>query len=991
MTGESNFAQGVEKKDVAGEDLTTGYQPPEGIGTRIGPYKLLQAIGEGGMGAVYLAEQEQPVRRRVALKIIKPGMDTKQVIARFEAERQALALMDHPNIARVFEAGTTDSGRPYFVMELVKGIPITRFCDQEHLTARERLNLFLPVCLAVQHAHQKGVIHRDLKPSNILVALYDGVAVPKVIDFGVAKAVSQKLSERTLFTEVGQVVGTIEYMSPEQAELNNLDIDTRSDIYSLGVLLYELLTGTTPLERKKLRGATHTEMLRMIREEEPPRPSTRLSESKTSLPSIAAQRKTEPAKLTKLVRGELDWIVMKALEKDRSRRYVTANSFARDVERYLRDERVEASPPSTAYRLRKFLRRNKLKVAAAILAVGGLLLATGGLTFGLLQTRRAADVAEREATKTRAALDQVSTEKDRTQFALERLQQEQQKTREALASATRAKARTEEALNALTDDVIENLFARQPALGEAEKEFLRKILGFYEDFTREEGVTPEAQLFRAVGYLRVGSIRHHLGELKDAEAALRNARQLFVKIVADQPRAPGPRNYLGQCHNNLGNLLGVTGRLREAEAAYRDALSVQTQLVRDFPDKAEHRRDLAIHEYNLGKIFHDTGRNQEAELMTRKALGHRKKLVADFPDVAEYRRDLAQSHRQLGVLLDSTDRSKEAVLAFRAALAIWEELTRDFPDVAEYRSGLGRTCNSLGLVLNDLRRPKEAETAFRAALSHKARLASDYPTVREYRGDLANTHNSLGILLYHQGRLKEAEAAYREALTLWQKLVAENASVLDHATSLGGAYCNLGLLTRDQNRPRDALEWFGKAISTLESVVARDARHAAARRFLLTSHHGRAVALERLKRHKEALDDWDVAIKLAQGQKRSFYQWHRVDCLVSAGELSRATRAADELVAAPNTPGGACVAAACIYARCSQAVAGDAQRKEELAAHAVRLLRRAERSGFFNDKKVRDRLRTEADLDSLRQRDDFKRLFAEMPPAHEEEGPALRH
>src|SRR6185369_14777756 len=273
-------------------------------GTIIGPYKLLQQIGEGGMGIVFLAEQVHPVRRQVALKVIKAGMDTRQVVARFESERQTLSLMDHPNIARVLDAGTTNSGRPYFVMELVKGQPITQYCDEKHLTPRQRLELLLPVCQAIQHAHQKGIIHRDIKPTNILVAEYDNQPVPKVIDFGVAKAISQSLTEKTMFTGLGQIVGTLEYMSPEQAKVNQLDIDTRSDIYSLGVLLYELLTGSTPFDRQRLRSAAFDEMLRIIREEEPPKPSTKLSESKDSLPSISAQRHTEPAKLTKLVRGE---------------------------------------------------------------------------------------------------------------------------------------------------------------------------------------------------------------------------------------------------------------------------------------------------------------------------------------------------------------------------------------------------------------------------------------------------------------------------------------------------------------------------------------------------------------------------------------------------------------------------------------------------------------------------------------------------------------
>jgi WD40 repeat protein/serine/threonine protein kinase len=347
--------------------------PPivEGPGTRIGPYKLLQLIGEGGMGAVYMAEQEQPVRRRVALKIILPGMDSAQVIARFEAERQALALMDHINIARVLDAGTTETGRPYFVMELVHGVPITDYCDENHLTPRERLELFVPVCQAIQHAHQKGIIHRDIKPSNVLVTLYDGKPVPKVIDFGVAKAIEQRLTERTMFTQYGTIVGTFEYMSPEQAEMSALGVDTRSDIYSLGVLLYELVTGTTPLERKRVREAGFVETVRLIKEEETPRPSVRISSSGGALATISQQRGTEPAKLTQLVRGELDWIVMKCLEKDRTRRYETANALARDVQRYLADEPVEACPPSVGYKLRKIARKYKkaLVTGAAFLTL----------------------------------------------------------------------------------------------------------------------------------------------------------------------------------------------------------------------------------------------------------------------------------------------------------------------------------------------------------------------------------------------------------------------------------------------------------------------------------------------------------------------------------------------------------------------------------------------------------------------------------------------
>ncbi|MFO0949706.1 MAG: protein kinase [Isosphaeraceae bacterium] len=379
----------------------------EGPGSRIGPYKLLEAIGEGGMGSVYMAEQTAPVRRMVALKVIKPGMDSRLILARFEAERQALALMDHPNIARVLDAGTTEQGRPYFVMELVKGIAITRYCDERKLTPRERLELFVPVCRAVQHAHQKGIIHRDLKPSNVLVALYDGRPVSKVIDFGVAKATGPALTEATLFTGFGTVVGTPEYMSPEQAELNQLDVDTRSDVYSLGVLLYELLTGTTPLDRGRLKQAAILEVLRVIREEEPLRPSTRLSTAE-ELPSIAASRNVEPRRLAGLLRGDLDWIAMKALDKDRNRRYETATGLAADVERYLADEPVLAGPPSATYRFRKFVRRHRKPVALAALAVAFLLIGAVVSTWQAIRATRAEGLAERRLESEKAERERAA-------------------------------------------------------------------------------------------------------------------------------------------------------------------------------------------------------------------------------------------------------------------------------------------------------------------------------------------------------------------------------------------------------------------------------------------------------------------------------------------------------------------------------------------------------------------------------------------------------
>ncbi|WP_406700480.1 protein kinase [Singulisphaera sp. Ch08] len=372
-------------------------------GTVIGPYKLLEQIGEGGMGTIYLAEQYQPLHRKVALKIIKPGMDSHQVIVRFEAERQALAMMDHPNIAKVHDGGTTDSGRPYFAMELVCGIPITDYCDQARLSIRERLDLFLLVCRAVQHAHQKGIIHRDLKPSNVLVTLIDDVAVPKVIDFGIAKATGQALTDKTLFTGFTQLVGTPLYMSPEQAELSGIDIDTRSDIYALGVLVYELLTGTTPIDRNTLAEATYDEIRRLVREYDPPPPSLRLATLVATLPEVSDHRRTEPRKLIHTLRGELDWVVMKALEKDRRRRYETVGALAAEVVRYLTHQPVEASPPSTWYRFTKFARRNRAILTTTTLVALALIAGTAVSTW---QAIRATQAEKRTATALKLAQEQ---------------------------------------------------------------------------------------------------------------------------------------------------------------------------------------------------------------------------------------------------------------------------------------------------------------------------------------------------------------------------------------------------------------------------------------------------------------------------------------------------------------------------------------------------------------------------------------------------------
>jgi eukaryotic-like serine/threonine-protein kinase len=518
----------------------------EGPGSRIGPYKLLQQIGEGGMGTVFMAEQLQPVQRKVALKILKPGMDSRQVIARFEAERQALALMDHPHIAKVFDAGTTSTGRPYFVMELVKGVPITKYCDQRHLTPRRRLELFVPVCQAVQHAHQKGIIHRDLKPSNVLVALYDGQPVPKIIDFGVAKATGPKLTERTLFTEFGAIIGTLEYMSPEQAELNQLDIDTRSDIYSLGVLLYELLTGTTPLERRKLKESSLLEALRQIREEEPPKPSTRL-DTTLDLPLIAANRGHEPKKLCGLVRGEIDWIVMKALDKDRNRRYQTASGLARDIQRYLSDEPVEACPPSFGYTLRKLAWRHKAPLATAVVLVVGLLLST------------------------------VLVWQQRQEALLQRdLAQEQRQQSES--NFRKARQAVDDSFTLLSESTLLNHPTPEPL----RKKLLQSAVRYYEDFVHEHGDDPALQAELVAACFRITNMIYALGAEEDWLTPFEKGVAVMEDLMRKQPDLEALRPLQAGIFRPMATYW-PTPKPEETLRAFGKACALWEELVRAHP------------------------------------------------------------------------------------------------------------------------------------------------------------------------------------------------------------------------------------------------------------------------------------------------------------------------------------------------------------------------------------------------------------------------
>jgi serine/threonine protein kinase/tetratricopeptide (TPR) repeat protein len=830
----------------------------ENVGSVIGPYKLLQQIGAGGFGVVYMAEQEKPVRRVVALKIIKPGMDTSQVIARFESERQALALMDHPNIAKVLDAGATAFGHPYFVMELVKGVPITEFCDKKQSPPEARLKLFIDVCHAIQHAHHKGIIHRDIKPSNVMVTLHDGVPVVKVIDFGVAKATVQKLTERTLFTAYGQMLGTPAYMSPEQAEMSGLDIDTRSDVYSLGVLLYELLTGTTPVEAEHLRAAGYAEMQRLIREQDAPRPSTRFSSLGDTASVVAVNRGLDVKQLVQLLSGDLDWIVMKSLEKDRNRRYDTPGSFAEDVERYLRHEAIVARPPSTAYRVRKFAQRNRGAVLTGTVVAAALLAGIAVSTWQALRARRAeaaalaaADEATAREAETKAVLGFVE---DRIFAAARPVGQEM-----GLGLEVTLRRAIEAALQYVNES-----FATEPLI-EAR---LRLTLGTSFLYLSDGKTAAEQEEAALAIYKRLRgpddpdtlSAMNSLGTAYDLLGRQEEALKLREATFAKRKAILGPNDPdTIASMNKLGVSYGRIGRYADALKIDQEVLSrAETVLGKDHPETLLAMNSLANAYYYLGR-YDDALKLREETLALYK-----QKLGPDHPDTLRARANLASSLDLVGRMQEALKLREETFALRRAKLG---------PD----HSATLLTMNALGESYARLGRNADALKIREETLAlRKAKLEPSHPDTLQSMNDLAETYATLDR---HADALKLRQEAYalRKA-----KLGADHPDTVYSLAELASSLLKVG-------RDAEALPLLDECLAVAETKkvdpyvlsVVYDTR----------LHH--YMKTKDVAAYRRTLEQWEKRKQTAYPQMDACFRAMKAALLRATGKSPAATREAD--------------------------------------------------------------------------------------------------
>ncbi|MGD8867565.1 MAG: protein kinase [Gemmatimonadales bacterium] len=809
----------------------------------IGPYRLIEVLGEGGMGVVYRAEQSRPIQRQVALKLIKPGMEARQVVARFEAERQALAVMDHPNIARVYDGGATDRGLPYFVMELVEGVPITDYCDEQRLSVQERLELFMAVCQAVQHAHQKGVIHRDLKPSNVLVTVRDGSPVPKVIDFGIAKAIDQRLSEHTIQTQTGLFVGTPAYMSPEQAEGSGLDIDTRADIYSLGVILYELLAGELPFEPTEIQGLS---ALYTILEREPPTPSRRFDSLGDRRVSISELRRTDPATLSRKLRGDLSWITMKAMEKERGRRYETASTFQSDIAHYLNDEPVLARAPSATYRLGKFVKRHKAGVAAATALSVAILTSAVIIAYLAIEANRARGEADRRRAQA----------EDLIAFMVGDLSQKLQPIGRL------------EILDDVADKALE-YFAAVPEQELSDEELFRR-----------------SQSLNQLGQVRMGQ-----GNL---DAALEAFEQSLALASALGNRDPDNGEWqvgLGASHFYVGYAYWLRGELDPAMQQFEAYLDIAQRLVQKDPDNSEWQLELGYANSNIGSLRESRGDLRGALESFEQAMSIKEGLVERAPDDLDRQLDLARSYNTVAVILQKLGEIEPALERFRADFEIRERVARSDSTNTTWTEALTTSHYFLADAHEMLGNLDSAVYHYRITVRMYEGLSNHDPTNADWTERLASARVDYGAALLASGRIDAATDEVSAARAAYRDLLAQDTARAEWRRGLASAQHVSALLLLANGQPVSAARAADAAVTDLTNIVAEQPDDRLARQALAETLIDLGRIRQRLESDEEARADWVRAletVEAATGTQETRLRAARARALLYLGRVEDA-------------------------------------------------------------------------------------------------------
>jgi serine/threonine protein kinase len=909
-----------------------------------GKYQLQEKIGSGGMGVVYAAMQTIPIVRKVAVKLVRSDGDDPAQVARFEQERQALALMDHPNIAKVFDAGTTQDGRPYLVMEFIAGASLVEFCDRAALTIDARLELFVGVCRGLHHAHQKGVIHRDLKPSNILVSDLEGRPTPKLIDFGVAKAIGARLIDRTLQTGQSTLVGTLEYMAPEQAGLsdaNGRDVDVRSDVYSMGVILYELLAGVRPFERQRLTKASLDEAVRIVRDETPPGMDRRLSEHPT-LAAAAANRRTDPKTLLAAVKGDLNWIVFRCLSKDRERRYPSANDLADDVRRYRSNEPIEARPPSSVYRLQKLVQRRRGAAIAASLVLLSLVGGTIGTTIGFLRADRArlAEAAERENAE--AARDQAW-----------------------------------DALDAMTSAATGDSLAAQPEVSAEQKRFLADAVRSYRQLAQGKADGERARKRTALATRRVAHIEGILGDHLRSAAAYLDAAKAFTSLAESFPADREYRRLAATSYGPAGVAYSRAGRSTEEGEYLRKAVDALRALRTEAPDDPTIRSDYAGVLHNLALHDRNAGRGSEATRHAMEARAIFEALAAEDRSELHFQASAAGCDHLLAILAQARNDLAEAERRYRRALALREAIQAARPNDPHNLGALALCRRNLGRLLCVTGRPVEGERRLSEGLAGVQQLADRFPSQPRYREECAGAMMDLANAYFGRGKIEEQLKLQRSAAELLERLVAEQPQARHLAVSLGGAHCNVANLLRMSGRFEDAIALYDKAVALLDARRKDEHAPAHAADFLEKALTGRGDSKESLSQWLSAAEDHRRLIGLVNRQRVAVVRVQAAFCLMKGGRAEAATAELDSIEKDPPLGAFEWYMKARIEASLSQSTP---EKRLPFADRAVSSLERSLRGGL---QRPGERLAAE-DFRPLRERADFKRLVrqaAAAPPS----------